>query len=213
MVRYRALVRVFVVSAVLVTVCALSTKVFSFPINFDLLGAEGSVIDGSPNGTVSKDGLSATLTANIGYLNQTTSGFGVNAPGSGDDTDAIDGVLGIESVTIMFDQIVTFDQLVLSSFSNTEEAALDISGVSIILSGTNPARDIYDFSLDNIIPIGQSVILAFNNSGNGFSFDEFTVTPADNSNPSVTPEPATIVLLGIGLVGLGAEYFRRRFNG
>ena len=203
-------VRAFVVSAVLVIFCALSTQAYSFPITFDLRGTEGAAIEGSPIGSVSKDGLTATLTANIGILNQTNSGFGINAPGGGDDTDAIDGDLGIESIAIIFDQSVTLDQLVLSSFTITENAGLGIAGVDTILSGTQPSKDIYDFSIGNSIPVGQSLTLAFDD-GNGFSFDEFTVTPVE-TKPVVTPEPATIVLLGIGLVGLCAGYVKRQFR-
>ncbi len=203
-------VRVFVVSAVLVIVCALSTQAYSFPIAFDLRGTEGAAIDGSPIGSVSKDGLTATLTANIGIFNQTNSGFGINAPGGGDDTDAIDGDLGIESIAIVFDQLVTLVQLVLSSFTITEDAGLGIAGVDTILPGTQPSKDIYDFSIDNVVPIGESVILAFS-TGNGFSFDEFTVTPVE-TKPVVTPEPATIILLGIGLAGLGVGCRRMRLR-
>jgi hypothetical protein len=210
MVRCKVIVRVFVVSAVLVIICALSTQAYSFPITFDLRGTEGAAIEGSPIGSVSKDGLTAKLTANIGILNQTSSGFGINAPGGGDDTDAIDGDLGIESISIIFDQLVTLDQLVLSSFSITENAGLGIAGVDTILPGTQPSKDIYDFSIDNVVPIGESVILTFS-TGNGFSFDEFTVTPVE-TKPVVTPEPATIVLLGIGLAGLGVGHVRRRFR-
>ena len=130
MVGYKAVVRVFVVSAVLVIVCTLSTQAYSFPITFDMRGSEGSVVDGLASGPVTVDGLTATLTANSGVLNQTGSGFGVNAFGSGDDTDTIDDGVIDEFVTIEFNQIVTFNQLLLSlvTSSQNDEASLTIAG-------------------------------------------------------------------------------------
>jgi hypothetical protein len=201
--RYKTIIRIFVVSAVLTSVCALSTQAQAYSITFDLRGPEGLVVDGLATGPVTKNGLTATLTANDGILNQTVSGFGINASLPGDVTDQIDNGSGVtEYVTIMFDQLVTFDQLALSSFTSEEQASLTIAGGSpIFLVGTGPSIDIYDFSTNNTIPIGQSVMLAYN-IGNGFSLDEFTVT--------AIPEPATFALLGIGLAGLGTGYIRRR---
>lgn len=208
MIRYKIIIRILVVFAVLTSVCALSTQAQAFSITFDLRGPEIEAIDESATIAVTKDGLTTTLTANDGVLNQTANGFGINASGSGDDTNQIDNGSGVtEFVTIEFDQLVTLDQLVLSSFTTSETASLTIAGGSpILLGGTSPATDIYNFSTNNIVPIGQSVILA-HSIGNGFSFsfDEFTVTPA-------IPEPATIALLGIGLAGLGGGYLRRRLK-
>ena len=47
------------------------------------------------------DGITATLTANVGVLNTTWSGFGVNHPTAGDPKDLIDAFFGTaESITI-----------------------------------------------------------------------------------------------------------------
>ena len=208
MVRYKTVLRILFASAVFTSVCALSTRAQAFSITFDLLGQEGAVVDGLTECPVTVDGLTATFTANNGILNQTSGDFGINASGVGDTTNQIDNGSGVdEFVTITFDKFVTFDQLILSSFTSSENASLTISGGSpITLVGTGPSTDIYNFSTDNTILTGQSVILAYG-TGNGFSFDEFTVTIPEST---IVPEPTTMALLFIGIVGLGITYLLRR---
>ncbi len=95
MVGYKVVVRVFVVSAVLVIVCALSTLAYSFPITFDLRVPEIEAIDEADAFDVTNGGLTVTLKAIGGALNRTGSGFGINALGGNDDSDQIDDGSGV----------------------------------------------------------------------------------------------------------------------
>ncbi len=63
MVWSRIVVRAFVVPAVLTFLCALPEQAQAFSITFDLRGSEGNVVDGLTTGPVTKDDLTATLTA------------------------------------------------------------------------------------------------------------------------------------------------------
>ena len=173
---------------------------------FQLAGSAAvEAVDEASSFSLTVDGITATLTANIGVLNTTAiSGFGVNAPGTGDETSQIDNILGVESVSIVFDVAVRLDQIVLSLFTGGatgDLASLTIDGFgAITLNPTAPALDVYDFTNNNTVPVGQSIILAYQ-AGNGFSFDSFSVT--------AIPEPASLALVALGLFGLGCSRRKR----
>jgi hypothetical protein len=158
------------------------------------------LVDEAASLSLTIGGITATLTANTGVLNTTTGGFGVNATPSGDTTDEIDAVNGIESVTITFNVPVSLTQIVLSNFTGSttgDLASLTIDGfAAVTLNPTVPALDVYNFTSNNTVLVGQSIVLAYL-AGNGFSFDSF----------SVIPEPASGVLL---LIGVAAAYLIRR---
>ena len=130
----KKMLQTLVVTAAVTAFCVSSLQ--AGIITFDLRDASIEDIDEVVSFalTDTSSGLTATLTANIGELNQTNTGFGINAPEGGDDTDTIDDIKGTESVTITFNEPVTFDQLVLSLFSSGEAASLSIAGGFPVLS-------------------------------------------------------------------------------
>jgi hypothetical protein len=174
---------------------------------FQLIGSMAvEAVDESASFSLTQDGITATLAANVGVLNTTTSGFGVNHPRVGDPTDLLDAFfMDHDSVTVTFNRTIALDQVVLSLFtpSGGELASLTIDGFPpITLAPTTAATDVYNFSFANTVSVGQSIVLA-HVAGNGFSFDSFTV--------SAIPGPAgwLMLLTATGAVALS----RRRFVG
>jgi len=144
---------------------------------FDLRGPQGVDVDGLASGSTTVGGITATLTANSGELNQSGNGFGVNTlPGAGDDPDALDGVLGTETITLTFNVNVFLDQIQLSVLSAGEEGSIAIAGgVPISLTDTGVGNDEFNFNSNNTVLTSESIVLSWV-SGNGFSFDDFTVS-------------------------------------
>ena len=111
--------------AILLGIFSLPVAVLDAAAFYDLRDASIELIDEVASFDLTEDGIIATLTANTGLLNRTASAFGVNAAGTGDDTDTLDDGSGvIESVTITFDTDVRFNQLQLSLLTAPEDAAV-----------------------------------------------------------------------------------------
>lgn len=179
------------------------------PIIFDLRDPVIEGFDEVNSFSLTQSGLTATLTAlpatynepplRAVVLNQTASSFGINVVdttcGGLEDSAVIDGGCTGESVSIVFNADVILQSLVISSFGSTDAGKVTIgaSTINLLSTGTH--------SLGNTsLAAGSPWSVAFT-AGNGFSFDSFTVT--------AVPEPASLTLLGVGLLGIGRQVVRR----
>ena len=189
----------------LIAVLALTipSAAFAGPIMFDLRAPEIELIDEVNSFSLTRDSLTATLTALPStfdepplrdlFLNRTASSFGINVVGTTcgsmeDSAEIDDGCTG-ESVEIFFDHAVFLSSLKVSTFGSSDEARVDITGVSsidILSTGVHSLDDTF-------LAAGDPFSLVFV-AGNGFSFDHFIVERV--------PEPGTLALLGAGLLGL-----------
>lgn len=136
--------------------------------------AEGLIedIDEQVSFTITRNGVSMTLTANQGVLNQTASGFGVNSDGAGDDTDGLDGSAGEERISVTFAIAVVFRGVEVSGFSGEDTAGIVIAGGSA-LSITE--RGFFDSGAVSLAA-GQAVQIYWV-AGNGFTLDAISVDP------------------------------------
>lgn len=174
-----------------------TSAVTAATISFDLRGT--GVPDGVPSGTMTVGGITATLTSEVkGDLNQTSSGFGINAEEADDDTDQIDAGSGVaEAISIYFSEDVYIKELTLSVLSAGDEATLSFNGVAQAdLTDTGSGTDVFAFSSGNYLSAGQLVILG-HGAGNGFSFDAFKVETV-----SVPDGGTTLALLFAPVCGL-----------
>jgi hypothetical protein len=197
--------------ALTVSLFFLTGSSFAVPILFDL--RDTSATTEIESGTIIRGGVTATLTPFVngvagGLLNQTSSSFGINAPGTGDETALIDGTLGIESISMTFSQDILFTGLGLSEFSS-RSSGTDIASLTV---GTSAPilliPGIFAFPSSNFVSTGSSVILEWV-AYNGISFDLFTIDTdvpstgtTTGSAASVPESGTTVAFLGLGVFGL-----------
>ncbi len=167
-------------------------------ITFDMLsGGDVDGLDETAGGTVTKDGLSMTAAANTGILNCTTTSFGINASGSGDDTDEFDAGTGTaEIMTFRFDsdvELVSIDFFSIGS-GDTADLASAANSFSLAIS-SSIATDPFD--VNQFVAAGTDVELI--QTGGQFGIHAITV--------NTVPEPATILLC---VAGMGMIFKRRR---
>ncbi|MBI1178651.1 VPDSG-CTERM sorting domain-containing protein [bacterium] len=197
--RGKSISQYVVFTSILTVVCSAS----AVPVQFDL--RDTSATSEIESGTIVRSGITATLTPLVdggsGSLNQTSSGFGINAVGGGDDTDAIDGDEGAETIAIRFDVDVIWQQFTVSSFGSSDEGRVTIGAFSPVAIGASGSQV---FGTNNELVAGNQVLVSYV-AGNGFSFDSFTVEPwirsGTTDSNSVPDGGATIALLGLSFAG------------
>ncbi len=204
-------------------------------VQLDFEGTFGDALDGnslfSYSGAAGLNQFQLVVTATGGDFNKTSSGFGINAPGSGDDTDALDNGLVNEAIRIAFDttadigvKVVSFefDRLTGSGGTGEDQALLSFysdAGFdnSLVVTNANTAGD--DTANFNGVDFAEQV---FNpgsyldvsvQDGNGFGLEMLVIevsesyyTPSGGSGGAV-PEPSTALLM---LLGTSALYGLRR---
>jgi hypothetical protein len=182
----------------LLTFLLSTAAIHAAPVTFDFdtptAGLIGYELIGDSTGSVTAGGI--TLTATVfpsGTFNQTGSGFGINAAGSGDDSDEFDPG---EGFTFSFDQAVIINSLTVSSFGGSSVGLLSYDGGAVIANITSTGTTTVTSSL-----IASGTTLRFESTSGVFSLDAITVT--------AIPEPAsTAALVGAAFFAIAAT--RRR---
>ena len=233
--------RTWMLNLIFASLALLPLKAEATLVSLDFEGAVGMSLDGTDlfvySNVVNGDSFQLTLTATGGDFNKTSSGFGINAPGSGDDTDAFDNGLTSEAMQIAFNtsadvgvKIVSmeFDRLTGSGAAGDDAAFVQFFDESsslqnsVTVTNANTAGDDkanfngVDFP-ELIFQPGSYFDLSVAD-GNGFGLEILIVDidPAYYSAGSggggsggAVPEPAAAAMLLIGLAGL-TGYRRRR---
>ena len=211
-------------------------------IQLDFESTLGDALDGSNlfsySGATNVDTFQLVMTATGGDFNKTSSGFGINAPGSGDDTDALDNGLASESIRFAFETTasvgvkvvsVEFDRLTGNGGTGTDQALLafyDDSGAldnTVVVTNANTAGDDkanfdgVSFA-EQIYNPGAFFDLSVQD-GNGFGLEKVVIEVSaalyigdsgGGGGSVAVPEPAAACMLLMGMVSVLGLWRRRR---
>lgn len=146
------------------------------------------------------ENIVATFTAFGGNMNRTTQGFGVDAPGSADNTYLLDVD---ESFEVYFGQDITITTLDFRNFEDGEAIYVAIGAVTNLITWNSLSNRSSDY-LENIaweVPQGTKITFEVAGTTDAIAIDSITVVP----------EPVAASLIGIG--GLMLLVLRRLKRG
>lgn len=186
-------------------------------------------LDGGVSLQLTQAPATLTVTAGVGVLNVTSSGFGVDIPGTScnrkDDADALDaGCAGVgfaaESLRLQLSTGISMAALLLSKLSGTDQGILSVANVEGVWWQQVVSRSGLVMLPD--LPLGSWLTVAFDPSasGNGFSVDALSGSvlpagPPPNPDPGPGADPVVVAAPGIwstaaaGLLALLATRRRR----
>lgn len=137
--------------------------------------------------------ISARSGASTQVLNATTGSFGINADGSGDDTDAFDSG---ESMILSFKKDIRINLLDFNLFDDVSESfSITVGGLDSFTIGYN------DLSNKTSGWIATNLVVT---AGTEIEFSTSSPTPIglDGIDLDVIPEPAVAGLIGLVCIGV-----------
>lgn len=192
-------------------------------LDLDFEGAAGAQLDGETSvvdlPVPGEPTLLWSAEAFSGTFNQTSSGFGINAFASGDDTDALDvlesALFSMSTTTAVGVKLINLEFDRVTSSPSGSPPAPDEGLVEFFKAGESTAYESHSFTnatlgsfnrltLDKVMLSGESMKIT-HVAGNGFGLEFVRLdVAAQYYNPpgGAVPEPAAAMLLLLGCAGL-----------
>ncbi len=176
-----------------------AVPVQAMPIQFDFRSPLIETLDEAVSFNLSSGGLILTVATSDGLLNRTNNGFGVNATGAGDNTDALDAGSGFsESLTFQFNLPVSLIGFTVSGVGSQDIGEYVVHPAAVVTFDSSGLH-----SLDNQLLLAGERLGIMHVAGNGFSLDSLSVEMAS------VPAPATLPLLFAGLLLTAMVRYKR----
>ena len=178
---------------ILATTLLVSQNILAATVNFDLRALSIENLDESPTFTITSEELSATVSANTGVLNRTSSGFGINGSDPGDDTDGLEAG---ETVSIAFNADILLSGFSVSAFGAEDSGTFQTGSVPLYAISSTGFQDLSNI----LITAGSSINIS--GATGSFSLDSVQV--------ETVPIPSALLLFVTGIVPLILSGIRQK---